>query len=346
MSRHAELNEASHAKTRRREGHHQLSSHWRLRVFASSREPDDFSRTTVQSAALIVALLILFACRGRAPVVVGSKNFTESVILGELVAQKLESAGCRVDRRLNLGGSFVCDTALASGSIDAYVEYSGTALTAIFKRPASRDRAEIDRTLAAEYAKRTLHWGPALGFNNTFAMIVRGDDARSLGLRTISDLRRFQDRLQPGFGYEFVARLDGWDGLQRAYDLHFAKPPRTMDLGLTYKALISNGVDLIAGDATNGLNASLGLVTLEDDRHFFPTYDAAIVRRDDIDAKCSAAATALASLSHTIDETTMRRINFEVDGKKRDVAEVVRELLAGSGNVGPSSAGQRREAAH
>jgi glycine betaine/choline ABC-type transport system substrate-binding protein len=267
-------------------------------------------------------------CARKQTVVVGSKNFTESVILGELVAQKLESAQCRVERKLNMGGTFVCDAAIASGQIDGYVEYSGTALTAILKQPVSSDRAAVDRAIAAAYKGRALHWGPNLGFNNTFAMIVRKDYAAEHGLRSIGDLQKVAATMRPGFGYEFVERPDGWNGLVKHYHLASAIPPKTMDLGLTYKALASSEVDLIAGNSTDGLIDSLGLVALTDDQHYFPPYDAAVVTRNDIDHKCGGAAAALATLGNTIDDATMRRLNYEVDGKKRDVAEVVKELLA------------------
>ena len=271
----------------------------------------------------LIPLLALIACAKQPPIVVGSKNFTESVILGEMLAQKLESAGCTVDRRLNLGGTLVCDAAIASGSLDSYVEYSGTALTAILHRPAIKDRAAVDREVSAAYAKRNLHWGPNLGFNDTFAMIVR----RDAGLRTISDLKRVESTFQPGFGYEFAERPDGWNGLLKHYGLHFAKEPKTMDLGLTYKALATGQVDLIAGNSTDGLIQSLNLLPLEDDRHYFPPYDAAVVSRADIDQRCSGASAALQSLAGSIDDATMRSLNYEVDGRKRDAAEVVREFF-------------------
>jgi osmoprotectant transport system substrate-binding protein len=273
---------------------------------------------------LLVAVLLVLACgREQRAIVVGSKNFTESVILGELLAQKLESAGCKVDRRLNMGGTFVCDSAIRNGSIDAYVEYSGTALTAILKQPSMSDRARVNEIVRREYESRKLLWSPALGFNNTFAMIVRKADAQQHNLRTISDLARMPN-IRPGFGYEFTERPDGWTGLQRAYNLRVATAPRTMDLGLTYKALASNEVDLIAGNSTDGLIDSLGLVVLEDDRHYFPPYDAVVVMRNDIPTPCRGA---LESLKGTIDDATMRRLNYEVDGKKRDVGDVVRELV-------------------
>ena len=278
---------------------------------------------------MTLCLALLLASCAKKPLVVGSKNFTESVILGELVAQKLESSGCKVDRRLNLGGTLVCDAAMTAGSLDSYVEYSGTALTAILKQPASNDRDGVTQKVAALYNARKLHWGPNLGFNNTFAMLVRAADAQRLGLRRISDLKRVEASFQPGFGYEFVERPDGWNGLVKTYGLAFAKPPRTMDLGLTYKALASDQVDLIAGDWTNGLIHSLNLVALQDDRHYFPPYDAAVVSRNDIDQRCSGASSALQSLAGTIDDATMRRLNFEVDGRRRDAGEVVREFLSG-----------------
>ena len=276
---------------------------------------------------LLTTALLLPACSSeKKPLVVGSKNFTESVILGELIAQKLEANGCVVERRLNMGGTFVCDTAIRSGSIDAYAEYSGTALTAILKQASINDRAKVDAIVRGEYEKRGLRWSPPLGFNNTFAMIVRRADAERLGLRTISDLQKVATTYRPGFGYEFTERPDGWNGLQRAYGLQFKTAPRTMDLGLTYKALASGEVDLIAGNSTDGLIDSLGLVVLADDRRFFPPYDAVVVQRNDLDARCAGASKALESLRGTIDDARMRRLNFEVDGKKREIAAVVREL--------------------
>lgn len=275
---------------------------------------------------VLVLSLLLLACAKdeQRPLVVGSKNFTESVILGELLAQKLEAAGCKVERRLNMGGTFVCDAAIRAGQIDAYVEYSGTALTAILKQPAQNDRAQVDAIVRREYEKRGLRWSPPLGFNNTFAMIVRKD----AGIRTISELAKLAPKIRPGFGYEFTERPDGWSGLQKAYGLNVATAPRTMDLGLTYKALASGEVDLIAGNSTDGLIEPLGLMILDDDRHYFPPYDAVVVSRAGLDERCKGATLALESLRNTIDDAAMRRLNYEVDGRKRDVGEVVREIKA------------------
>src|ERR1041385_2792158 len=226
---------------------------------------------------VLLAALLLAACRQQQSIVVGSKNFTESVLLGEIGAQRLENAGCSVERKLDLGGTLVCDRAIAADELDVYPEYSGTALTAILHRPAINDRQAVMDDVGREYARRGLQWGPALGFENTFAMIVRRGDAQRIPLRTISDLARVSQTFRPGFGYEFVERPDGWPGLQRHYALHFAQPPQTMDLGLTYRALAAGQIDLIAGNSTDGLSDALGLVVLAYDKHFFPPYDAAQV---------------------------------------------------------------------
>jgi glycine betaine/choline ABC-type transport system substrate-binding protein len=275
----------------------------------------------------ILFIVLFFAsCAKHDPIVVGSKNFTESVLLGEIVAQRLEKAGCSVTRKLDLGGTLVCDRAIVAGSLDVYPEYSGTALTAILNRRIGGDRQSVMSAVAAAYSQRGLHWGPALGFENTFAMIVRRTDAQGLSLRTISDLQRVMSTFRPGFGYEFVERPDGWKGLQQHYGLHFSEPPRTMDLGLTYRALASDQIDLIAGNSTDGVIDALGLIVLADDRHFFPPYDAVIVSRADIARKCAAAPAALQSLAGILDEQAMRRLNYEIDGQHKNVADVARQI--------------------
>lgn len=266
----------------------------------------------------LAGVLLFVACNRNEAIVVGSKNFTESVILGELIAQRLEKAGCRVERKLDLGGTLVCDKAITSGALDVYPEYSGTAQAAILGGKVAM------AGLPDAYAKRGLHWGPALGFENTFAMIVRKADAERLALRRISDLAKVTPTFRAGFGYEFADRPDGWTGLQRHYGLAFGQPPRTMDLGLTYRALAAGQVDLIAGNSTDGLIDSLGLVVLEDDRRFFPEYDAAIVSRADLGRKCAAAPAALQALENALDEAAMRRMNYAVDGLKRSAADVVK----------------------
>jgi glycine betaine/choline ABC-type transport system substrate-binding protein len=281
----------------------------------------------MRGVILALTILLLAACkRAHEPIVVGSKNFTESVLLGEIIAQRLEKAGCTVDRKVDLGGSLVCDSAITAGSIDVYPEYSGTALTAILHRPASGDRNAVMKMVTDDYARRGLKWSPPLGFENTFAMVVRQTDAQRFKLRRISDLHAVESTFRPGFGYEFVERPDGWNGLQQKYGLHFAESPRTMDLGLTYRALATDQVDLIAGNSTDGLIDALHLLQLEDDRHFFPPYDTVIVQRNDIGKKCAAAPAALESMRNTLDVATMRRLNLLIDRDHRSPAEVAKEL--------------------
>ncbi len=280
---------------------------------------------------LLLLTVLLTACAEKPTIVVGSKNVTESVLLGEVIAQRLESAGCTVDRKLDLGGTLVCDKAILSGDLDVYPEYSGTALTAILHRPINSDRNAVMRDVKTEYAKRGLSWGPPLGFENTFAIIVRRADAEQHGLRRISDLAKVASAFRPGFGYEFVERPDGWTGLQKHYGLSFTTPPKTMDLGLTYRALAANSIDVIAGNSTDGLIDALGLVVLDDDRRFFPPYDTVVVSRTDIARKCAAAPAALQSLAGIFDEPTMRRLNHAIDAGKRAPADVAREALASLG---------------
>jgi glycine betaine/choline ABC-type transport system substrate-binding protein len=284
-------------------------------------------RICLPAILAILAILILTSCAKQKPIVVGSKNFTESVLLGEIVAQRLERAGCPVERKLDLGGTLVCDTAITAGSLDLYPEYSGTALTAILHHDVMPDRNAVTKRVTADYAARGLSWGPALGFENTFAMIVRTTDAQRLSLKTISDLGRVSTTFRPGFGYEFVERPDGWNGLLHRYGLHFGEAARTMDLGLTYRALAAGEIDLIAGNSTDGLIEALNLTVLTDDRHFFPPYDAALVVRRDLGTKCAAGPAALASLEGRLDAATMRRLNLAIDRDKRSPSEVARTWL-------------------
>ncbi len=210
---------------------------------------------------------------------VGGKNFTEQDILGEIIAQQLaRRTSLHVERKLHLGGTFVCHQALVSGKIDVYPEYTGTALVAILAEPPVEDPDSALNVVAREYVRR-YHavWLPPFGFDNTFAIVVRASDARRLGLRTISDAARFTPGWRAGFGYEFMDRADGYPGLARRYALRFAVPPRVMDLGLTYRALADSVVDLIAGNSTDGQIQALHLVALADDRHYFPSYQAAPV---------------------------------------------------------------------
>lgn len=278
--------------------------------------------------AILVALILLVSCNpSRNRIVIGSKNFTEQAVLGELLAQYLESRGFKVERRFYLAGSYVCDQALLAGRIDMYVEYTGTALTAILKQKPSSNPGEVYERVKQGYAARGIVVTSPLGFNNSFAMVVRTEEAHRLHLRTISDFIPYAPQSRLGVGYEFMERPDGLPGLERAYGLHFAKPPLVMDLGLLYRALVNKQVDMIAGSNTDGLIKALSLTVLEDDRHYFPPYDAVpLVRRETLN-RYPALGPALNALGGKITEQDMREMNYAVDGQHRDVAQVVKEFL-------------------
>jgi glycine betaine/choline ABC-type transport system substrate-binding protein len=265
-------------------------------------------------------------------VVVGSKNFTEQLILGELIAQHLEAhTELEVQRRFNLGGTFICHQALLAGEIDVYVEYTGTALTAILKQPPLRDPQQVYRTVSEQYEPLGLQWLLPFGFNDTFALVIRGEDARRYNLKTISDLVRVAPRWRAGFGYEFAERADGLSGLVETYGLKFGGPPRTMELGLLYRALTQKQVDVVAGNSTDGLIEALDLVALEDDRHYFPPYFAAPVARRALFERHPEVRRALEGLAGKISEEEMRRLNYAVEGEGRDLREVVREFRRSKG---------------
>ncbi|HEY1252842.1 MAG TPA: glycine betaine ABC transporter substrate-binding protein [Thermoanaerobaculia bacterium] len=279
-------------------------------------------------ASGLAAILLLAGCRGEHPIRIGSKNFTEQVILGEMAAQALEAEGVRVDRKLDLGGTFVCHRALLAGELDLYPEYTGTAFTAILSRKPISDPARVREDVAREYERRFgLVWTAPLGFENTFALVMRSAQAKELGITKISDLARDGDRLRPGFGYEFLERADGFPGLAAAYGLSFAARPLEMDLGLLYAALAQEKVDVVAGNSTDGLIAALHLTVLDDDRRYFPPYEAAFVVRSAA-WKNAAVQRALGRLSGAITADAMRAMNASVDRDKRRPADVAREFLA------------------
>lgn len=280
---------------------------------------------------LALALLVVASGCGHGDrIVVGAKNFTESDLLAEIVAQQIERrTGLPVERRLHLGGTFVCHEAILAGQIGMYVEYTGTAFTAVLKHPPVQSRDSVYRAVAAEYAQRFhLVWLAPFGFNNTFAIVVRDSDAARHGLRTISDVASLAPRWKAGFGYEFLERADGYQGLSRVYGLRFSAPPTAMDLGLTYRALADGQVDLIAGNSTDGQIAALHLRSLEDDRHYFPPYEAAVVARAELLQRHPEVGKALAELAGKIQDSTMRRLNGEADVQHRDIALIARDWLA------------------
>jgi osmoprotectant transport system substrate-binding protein len=286
--------------------------------------------TAALLAAATVVSLVLAGCSPPRPghPVIGAKNFTEQVVLGELLAQEIEAkSDLKVERRFYLAGSYICQQALVSGRIDAYVEYTGTALTAILKQPVDRDPQRVMDTVRRLYTSRyNVVAAPALGFENTFAMVIRGDDARALHLTTLSQAAHYTPAWRLGVGYEFEQRPDGLPGLSAAYGLRFAAAPRTMDLGLLYRALNAHQVDMIAANSTDGPIQAFGLVALEDDRHYFPPYQAVPLVRAEALKRWPQMQTALDALAGKITADDMRAMNEAIDGQHRDPAEVVREF--------------------
>ena len=281
--------------------------------------------------AIIAALGLMLGCLPEREnrIVIGSKNFTEQLILGELIAQHIEAkTHLPVERRFYLVATYICHQAIVSGRIEIYPEYTGTALTAILKEKPGGARQQVYDRVKVEYEKRfKLAVGRTFGFNDTFAIEIRGDDARRLHLETISQAAAYAPRWRAGFGYEFMERPDGFKGLATTYGLHFAAPPRIMDLGLLTRAVKDKQLDLIAGNTTDGLIPALDLVVLEDDRHYFPPYEAVPIVREQVLAHHPEIRDALQDLAGKISDDQMRQLNFAVDGEHRDAKQVISEFL-------------------
>ena len=282
------------------------------------------------TALALVLALALAACgpSRQNAVVVGSKNFPEQLILGELIAQQIEAkTRLKVERRFYLAGTYICQQAMLAGRIDVYPEYTGTALTAILKEPPLKDPRAVFEKVKQEYAQK-FHFAvlPSFGFNDTFAIEIRGADARRLHLTTISQAAKYTPRWRAGFGYEFMERADGYKGLVAAYGLKFAKPPLIMDLGLLDRALVNKQIDLAAGNSTDGLIPVLDLAILQDDKHYFPPYYAVPIVREQALARHPEVRAALAGLAGKISDQDMRALNYAVDGQHRSVADVVGEF--------------------
>jgi osmoprotectant transport system permease protein len=304
-----------------------------LALVERSRRP--LRAASVLAATVVVGLLAAaLAGRGReggARVVVGSKNFTEQVVLGEILAGALERRGIAVDRRLNLGGTALCHDAVRSGDLDLYVEYTGTALKEILRRPAGGDRAAVLREVREAYAPLGLTVAAPLGFNNTYALVTTRDISARLRMTRLSDLAREASRLRVGMFGEFIERADGLSGLMAAYGFRLAVPPTEMDMGLIYSALLARRVDVVVGNATDGLIAAHDLVVLEDDRAYFPPYDAVPIVHTASLAAHPALRSVLDALAGRLDEPTMRRLNLAVDGEHQSPAAVAAAFLRSAG---------------
>ncbi len=291
----------------------------------------DLRAAVACSCLLAVALLLpVSGCSNHSNrIVIGSKNFTEQLVLGELFAQMIETrTHLPVERRFYLAGTFICQQAILAGRIDIYPEYTGTAVTAILKQKPIGNKRDIYRQLKEAYEKRFgLTLSPPLGFDDTFAIVIRGEDARRLHLTTLSQAAAFTPKWRAGFGYEFMERPDGYKGLVASYGLRFAEPPRVMDLGLLTRALVQRQVDLIAGNNTDGLIPALDLYVLEDNHHYFPPYEAVAVMRNEMLKSHPEVKSALDELAGKISDDDMRQLNYAVDGQHRDVAAVIREFI-------------------
>jgi osmoprotectant transport system permease protein len=317
-----------------------LTLTWLERRLSPDRARGGKSRAwAVATAGAVVLLLItgglIWSERSGGRIVIGSKDFTEQVILGELLAQTIEgSTKIKVQRKFNLGDTLVCETAMRAGDLDLYVEYTGTALTAIFKQPVIMDTAEVNRRVDAGYAATGRVMLPPLGFNNSFVILTRGDEARRLGLKTISEAATYAPTWRAGFGSAFIDREDGYRGLAQVYGLKFREAPLAMNLSLAYRALAEKQVDLISGEATNGLIEKLDLYPLEDDRRYFPPYHAVPVIRGEILNLYPELRAVFDRLAGKISDQEMRRMNYEADAQHRDASLIVKEFLERHPEIG------------
>lgn len=274
------------------------------------------------------AAAALVGCGKSSALTFGSKNFQEQWILAALIAELIKRKTKKSARTKDFAGTFLVHKAITSGNIDGYVEYTGTAYTAVLEHPRTTDVAAVYRAVKRDYAaKFDLLVLPPLGFENTFAILVRKKAAAEHGLRRISDLARVAASFRPGFGFEFYERKDGYRGLLAAYGLDFGKRPKQMKLGLTYRALSAGHVDVIAGNSTDGLIEHLDLVMLEDDKRYFPPYQAAPVLRRATAEKHPQVRAAIESLAGTISSAAMRKANFRIDNDKVHPRKAALELL-------------------
>jgi len=261
--------------------------------------------------------------------VIGSKNFAEQLLLGEIAAQQIERRlHIPVERKLQIGGTLLAHEALVKGDIDLYPEYTGTALTAVLKRAVNADPSAVLTEVRSGYKQWNLVWLDPLGFNNTFAMVTLRAGADARHVRTLSEAGAFRPGWKLGAGYEFVQRADGLEGLKKAYGLQMTEPPRTMDLGLLYAALEQKQVDLAAANSTDGQLSNEKFLALEDDKHYFPPYQAAFVVRESSFAKFPGLESALKELSGSLTTEAMRDLNHQLEGLHRPGPKVAAEWLA------------------
>lgn len=262
-------------------------------------------------------------------IVIGSKNFTESLILGEILAQNIEEkTNLKVERKFNLGGTFICHEAVKNRKLDGYVEYSGTAFTAILAQKPISNPQKVYQQVKADYNEKFhLEVMPSLGFENTYAVLIRQQDAEKYNIKTISEVSKYTPQWRAGFGPEFLAREDGYSGLAKTYNLNFDLPPNSMDMGLMYRALADRKVDLVAGNSTDGSISVLKLTILEDDRNYFPPYEAIPIFNQKTLQQYPQIKTVIQQLAGQISTSVMQQLNYQVDDRQGSVTEVVHNFL-------------------
>ena len=285
--------------------------------------------THLVTRASACAFLLLTACQSGPHIVVGSKNFAEQLLLGEIAAQQIERRlHVPVERKFQIGGTLLAHEALVTGEIDLYPEYTGTALLAILKQPANDDPAVVLAEARQAYKRWNLRWMDPLGFNNTFAMVTLRSFAQAHHLETLSDAGAYRPGWKLGAGYEFIERADGLAGLEKTYGIRLAEPVRSMDLGLLYAALEERQVNLAAGNSTDGQLAGEQFSVLQDNKHYFPPYQAAYVVREATLQKFPQLAGALEELSGKLNDQSMRELNHQLQGLHRSGTEITAEWLA------------------
>ena len=269
---------------------------------------------------------------GSGDIVVASKGFTEQDILSELLAQQIEATTHLKVARLRFTSALITHEAITAGKIDTYIEYTGTAFTVILKQKVINDPKVVYENVKQAYAQKfNLEVMEPLGFEDTFAMIIRGEDARRYNIQTLSESAKYTSKWRGGFNYEFIDREDGFSGLAKTYGLRFAQSPRIMDSGLIYRALLQKQVDLINGNSTDGQISRLGLVVLKDDLQYFPPYEAAPIVRQETLKKYPKLRQAIAQLVGRISADEMRQLNYLVEGELRNIKDVVRQFRLAKG---------------
>lgn len=285
---------------------------------------------------LTLAASILFAlagCSGKKTITVGSKDFSENIVLGEIFAQLVEAqTDIKVERKLNMGGTFVCFEAIKNGDIDIYPEYTGTGLTAQLKMDVVSDPDEAYRVVSEEFDKQFgIKWLEPLGFNNTYTLAVTDDVYQEYGVETYSDLAAVSENLIFGAEHEFFDRQDGFDGLVDTYGFTFKGEPKKMNVSLKYQAIGNGDMDVTDAFSTDGPIMQYHLKVLVDDKGFFPPYYAAPIIRNDTLEKYPELEGVLNKLAGIIDDAAMTELNYKVDVEAQDVEAVATEFLTNAG---------------